>query len=71
MPTNAPLITIEDVVEATHANWSNLQRDQKYKLEHLVGKVRWQVTQKGHRTQLGIQFKALALGGVRRVPWAC
>ena len=27
------------------------------------------MTQKGHRTQLGIQFKALALGGELPVRW--
>ena len=63
MPTNGPLITIDDVVEAMHANWSHLQRDQEYPLKHLVGNERWLATHKGHRPQLGHEFKALARRG--------
>ncbi len=66
---SSPLITIDDVVEAMHANWSRLQRDREYKLEHLVGKERWLATHKGHRPQLGHEFKALVLGGAQPVAW--
>jgi hypothetical protein len=69
MPTNGPLITIDDVVEAMRANWSHLQHDQEYILEHLVGNERWLATHTGHRKQLGAQFKALAINGELPVRW--
>jgi hypothetical protein len=69
MPTNGPLITIDDVVEAMHANWSHLQHNQLYTLKHLVGKERWLATHKGHRPQLGSQFKALARREELPVRW--
>jgi hypothetical protein len=66
---SSPLITIDDVVEAMHANWPHLLHDQEYKLEHLVGEERWLATHKGHRPQLGRQFKALARRGELPVSW--
>jgi hypothetical protein len=66
---SSPLINIDDVVEAMHANWSHLLHDQEYKLEHLVGKERWLATPVGHRKQLGVPFKALARQGELPVSW--
>lgn len=57
---NAPLHTINDVVDAIPPN---LAPNQKYSLEQLVGKGRWNATHKGRRIQLGAQFKALVDGG--------
>ena len=66
---NSPLITIDDVVEAMHANLPDLQHDQEYTLEQIVGDERWLATHKGHRPQLGRQFKALARRGELPVSW--
>ncbi len=66
---SSPLINIDDVVEAMHANWPHLQHDQEYKLEHLVGNARWLATHKSHRPQLGSQFKALVRRGELPVSW--
>jgi hypothetical protein len=69
MPTNGPLTTIENVVEAMYANLSNLEHNTEYTLEQIVGDERWLATHKGHRTQLGRQFKALARRGELPVSW--
>jgi hypothetical protein len=69
MPTNGPLTTIDDVVEAMHANWGNLEHGQPYTLEQLVGTECWQATPAGHRKQLGHEFKALVDSGDQPVLW--
>ena len=69
MPTNGPLITIDDVEEAMNANLSNLEHNTKYTLEKLVGEERWLATPTGHRKQLGVQFKDQALRGDMPVTW--
>jgi hypothetical protein len=71
MPTNnaLPLITVQDVQDAVRVNLPNLTHGQPYPLEDLVGTDRWQATHKGHRNQLGQQYKVLALAGEQPVRW--
>jgi hypothetical protein len=69
MPTNGPLTTIENVVEAMYTNFSNLEHNTEYTLGDLVGKDRWLATHTGHRKQLGVQFKHLVHTTEQPVVW--
>ena len=69
MPTNSPLITIDDILAVIHANLPNLVHNTEYTLAQLVGHEPWLATYKGHRTQLGSIFKQLAISGDLPVTW--
>ena len=69
MPTNGPLITINDVVEAIHFRLPQLARNTPYTLEQLAGKKRWLATPSGHRKQLGHHFRVLEAKGYLPVRW--
>jgi hypothetical protein len=66
---SSPLINLDRVLEAMYANLSNLEHNTEYTLEQIVGDERWLATHRGHRTQLGRQFKALARRGELPVSW--
>lgn len=64
-----PLITINDALQALNDNISTLKKDEDYTLEELVGKPQWQATHKGHRNQLGAEFKQMCISQNLPVRW--
>jgi hypothetical protein len=69
MSNQSSIITVDDLIQAVHENLPNLERNTPYTLEELVGNERWNAIYKGHRNNLGSEFKARALRGELPVIW--
>ena len=67
---NATTHTITDLVNAVNSNLPDLPQGKSYLLEDLAGEEYWNAIPKGRRTNLGQEFKALAVSGELSVSYA-